>query len=221
MAIPKKLRKFLSKYYQRYKKFRFQDPFVYLVYSMGKVGSTSIYRSLKQRKPYSDVFHMHFLSENWLRNKLPKEHEIFHSNIKIGDDILKFVADNPKKRHKIITLVREPVMRSISDLFENWKHLYDNIDALEWFDTEFKEYLNIDIYELEFNKEKGYSIYNFEDFDLLCIQLEQLNDVMSEAMTAFIGEDIPLISSNTSANKNPTPSYRHTFHKIADCPWST
>ena len=30
---------------------------------------------------------------------------------------------------------------------------------------------------------------------------------MSEAMTAFIGEDIPLISSNTSANKKSKDQY--------------
>lgn len=225
MKINKRFRRIVSPYYQKLKKLVHRGDTIFLVYSMGKVGSASIYTSLKNQKPYSDIFHLHFLSKNWLDKLLPKEHESFHSNIKLGNDILKFIKKNPTKRIKIITLVREPVMRGISDIFQNWEHLYDNIEevdnkelqkrveqigheyTLNWFDTEFLEYTKIDIYQLPFNKELGYAIYNYDNMDILCIKLESLNEIGSRAMSEFIGEEFNLISANVSAQKKTRDQY--------------
>ncbi len=225
--IPKKLRRPLSRVYRKIKKLVYSDPEIYLVYSMGKVGSAGVYLSLQRRKPYAAVFHVHFLSKNWLQDRLPKEHESFHSNISLGNDILKHIRKNPNKRIKIITLVREPVIRSISDLFQNWKHLYDDIQevdnetlqehvettnyeyALEWFDSEFNEYLDLDVYSLPFDREKGYEIYNLDKCDILCMKLEALNKVGNQAMQEFLGEEFKLTSSNISSQKPTKDQYSY------------
>lgn len=227
MTVKKKIKKVISKARKAIRKHTYKHHSVFLVYTMGKVGSASMYLSLKRRFPFAYVFHVHFLSRHWLKERLPKEHEIFHSNIELGESINQIIAKNPRLRIKIITLVREPVVRAISDLFQNWKHQFDNLYetplaelqeyienvnydyTLEWFDTEFKNYTGVDIYKLPFDPEKGYAIYQLERFDMLCIQLEQLNRVGQQAIKEFVGEDIALISSNTSAKKKGSNQYSY------------
>ncbi len=225
MKLKKRARKIASKYYHMLKKLTYSDNDVFLIYSMGKVGSSSIYTSLKNQKRYSDIYHVHFLSNNWLDKILPELHESFHSNIKLGYDILNFIEKHPQKKLRIITLVREPVMRGISDLFQNWRHLYDDIEeidntklkervenikhdyTLNWFDTEFLEYLNVDIYSLPFDKEKGYAIYDYDRFDILLIKLEALNEIGASAMAKFLAEEFKLSKANTSALKKTNEKY--------------
>lgn len=215
------------------KKLIANDNNIYLIYTMGKVGSTTIYKSLKRKKLYSDVFHTHFLSKNYLEIILPRLHRNFHRNIPIGKKILSHIEKNNKSRIKIITLTREPIERAISDLFENWKHLYDNIEdvpnnilkahieslhfnyTLSWFDEEFKEYLNFDIFDKYFDPYKGYEIYNHENYDILCIKLEKLNSISKKAFMDFLGDDIPLVLSNTSENKIGKEA--HKFLKMNVC----
>ena len=190
-----------------------------LVYSMGKVGSTSIYTELKKKLPFADIFHVHFLSEYWLRKKLPALDKYFHSNIDLGNEIINQINKNPYKRIKIITLVREPIIRDISDLFENWRSVYENIDQIDiqtlhkridestheytltWFDTEFKNYTGFNIYEMPFNKEKGYEIYRLENADILCLKLEALREVGSKAIKEFLGVSVEISNRNLSADK--------------------
>lgn len=226
MGITKRVKRIISPYYHGVKRFFYKGKNIYLIYSMGKVGSASIYSSLKRKKPYSDIFHLHFLSDNYLKNILPEQNEFFHSNITLGEKILKHIRKNKNKRIKVITLVREPVARSISELFQNWQASYDDITevdneklvrrmenanydfALNWFDTEFYEYTKIDIFSHPFDKQKGYSIYHFDDFDMICIKLESLNQVGEKAMQEFLGEEFNLLGANKSAQKVTSEKFR-------------
>jgi hypothetical protein len=186
---------------------------------MGKVGSTSIYFSLKNKLPAADIFHVHFLSDYWLKEKLPKTNTYFHGNINYGKKILYHIQKNPKKRIKIITLIREPIIRDISDFFQNWGSEYNNIDdigiekvsqiieentheyTLNWFDSEFKNYLGFNIYDIPFNKEDGYSIYNLKNADILCLKLESLNKAGEKSLKEFLGIRINFFNKNTSLDK--------------------
>lgn len=223
----KRVRSILFTANQQFRKQINKDENIYLIYSMGKVGSSTIYKSLKQKKPYSDIFHVHFLSEHWLNNVLPGFHENFHSNIKNGNDILAFIKNNPKRKIKIITLTREPVMREISNLFENWKHIFKDIEevknedlkdhiesldydyTLNWFDSEFFKYLDINIYNLPFDRSKGYEIYSINNIDILCVKLEILNEVYLMAFKEFIGSELDLKLTNTSFNKKEKDKYSY------------
>ena len=79
-----------------------------LVYQPGKVGSSSIYKSIK--KIGLDVIHLHRLGYN--ETFLGKE--IKDSYIHILNEI------RNKKRIRIITGVREPIARDISSFMHNW-----------------------------------------------------------------------------------------------------
>lgn len=225
MKIIGRAKRVIARYIQRLKAKLANDKNIYIIYSMGKVGSSTVFESLKSKKPFSDIFHVHFLSSNSLENLIPQLPEEFHHNIEIGRKILSFIKQRPNARIKIITLTREPIMRAISDLFENWKHLYNDIEqvpksdlkthiesqqhdyVLEWFDTEFKEYLDFDIYANSFDKERGYGIYRHKNCDILCIKLERLSEVASSAFKDFLGEDISLSTSNSSEFKGGKDSY--------------
>jgi Putative capsular polysaccharide synthesis protein len=227
MGIKKKLKRKISPYYHGLKASFYRGKNIYLIYSMGKVGSASIYTSLKQKKPYSDIFHLHFLSDNYLKNILPKQPEFFHSNIALGNKILRHIKKNKHKRIKVITLVREPVSRSISELFQNWQSSYEDIlkidnqqlvsriensnfeFALNWFDNEFLEYTGIDIFSLPFDKHKGYSIYTFDNFDMVCMKLESLNAIGEKAMIEFLGEDFNLLDANMTSQKVTSEKYQY------------
>jgi hypothetical protein len=198
---------------------------IILVYSMGKVGSTSIYSVLNKRLPATDVFHVHFLSDYWLKEKLPKLDKYFHGNINCGNDILNHIKKNPKKRIKIITLVREPIIRDISDIFENWRSKYytiENFDitrlshlieengheyTLTWFETEFMNYLGFNIYDIPFDQEEGYKIYNLKNVDILCLKLEMLGKISSKAFKEFLGIELTMINQNISSEKKGKELY--------------
>lgn len=49
---------------------------------MGKVGSSTIYQTLKDQLPWNHVLHVHFLSKNWLQNILPYTNHTY--NIEAG-----------------------------------------------------------------------------------------------------------------------------------------
>ena len=222
----------LNKLKHRIKKRLVNDKNIYVIYTMSKVGSSTVYQSLKSKRPFSDIFHVHFLSENYLDNILPQLHENFHSNIPIGREILSFIAKNPNSRIKIVTLTRDPIDREISGLFQSWKHLYSDIEqvpheelkehieskdydySLGWFDEEFKEYLHFDIYEHDFDREKGYEIYSHGKYDILCIKLEKLNAVAQSAFLDFFGEQISLVHSNSSKDKKGKDAYKYLKQNV-------
>jgi len=53
------------------KNYRYRNQ-IFLVYTMGKVGYSIVYESLKQILPYNNIIHIHFLSEFMLQEELPK-----------------------------------------------------------------------------------------------------------------------------------------------------
>lgn len=222
----------LGKLYKRIGKLTYKDDNIYLIYTMGKVGSSSIYQSLKKEIPFADIYHIHHLSDHWLHEILPKGHKKFLPNIAIGEDVLRFIERNPNKRFKVITLTREPIIRSISDLFQNWESVYENINevkaeelkshiesldydyATNWFNSEFFRFLNIDIYKLPFDKNKGYEIYEFENADVCCIKLEKLNEVGPKVLKEFLGMNLNLFTANKSTDKGGKNKYLYLKENV-------
>lgn len=202
---------------------------IILVYTMGKVGSSTVYATLREHLPRTDVFHSHFLSDRWLLEVLPNEHEYFHRNIAEGKKIREYIGLNPRKRIKVITLVREPVEREISDLFQNPVPAYETDDLTtvntgelveklksndflyphSWFDTEFREFTGIDIYKLPFDNRKGFIIHRSGRFDVLCIKLEQLESCYREAFRLFLNLQVEKLSpANETKDKKSHLRYK-------------
>lgn len=187
-----------------------------LILTMGKVASSSVYESLKVKVKKCGVYHIHFLSKKMLdesKGYFQGKNIPTPYHIAISFALNKI---NAKEKSKIITLVREPISRVISDFFQNHEkyepelfsenttdfkknvleritkliHEYTPDDNYEtrWFNEEIVDNLGINIYEKDFNYPEGYTIY--KDINnknkLIVIRLENLNEVFLKAMYEFL-----------------------------------
>ena len=110
-----------------------------LIYQMGKVGSSSIYRSIKSGWTQSPVYHLHVLSEDNLnaldrviRESYPKTRFI-PEHLIAGEFLRRYLpTTTPKQKWKIITLVRDPIARNVSSFFQDLttRHAYLNYSQL-------------------------------------------------------------------------------------------
>ena len=222
----------------------FHPPIV--IYSMGKVGSTSIQATLEKLRLPNPIFHIHFLAWDYL-----EEVETSYRRISIeppghveAGNCLRAFADRTwgRVRWKIITLVREPVGREISDLFENIRtfpelkklsgealvegtilHMQELMAAFDeskdyscnWFDRELKNVFAFDIFSVPFTPEKGYAIYQAQNADILLIRLEDLSRVGSQALQEFFGvQNVELAQANQGMEKLYRQAYKQTIGRI-------
>lgn len=154
-----------------------------LVLQPGKVGSNTVFRSLAKRG--IDTVHLHVFPE------CLREHKRF-----IQEKL------NPVK---IITLVREPIARDISDFIQyfEWDYLMTDrmhlekmdsniedrlIDSLrnqcnmgdglefDWFHTELEPLTGIDVFRYPFDKDKGYGLIMEGKYEILVLTLEKLKE---------------------------------------------
>lgn len=174
-----------------------------LVYTMGKVGSTSIYESIL--KAGFECYHIHDL-----------EHPTTNQEKYVKDDF------RPKK---VISLTRDIVARNISNFFQNlnnksrpWYTLpgqdlteaFYKIDIKHhlapqhWFDNQIKKFLNVDIYEHKIDK-------HIQIKKLLVMRVENLD---FSVVSKFMGAKLKVVNTNLSENKG----YRDQYKKFLETP---
>jgi hypothetical protein len=189
------------------------------VYQCGKVGSSSVYSSLKRLDARRAVYHVHFLSPRGIDNAV--------SFVKNSDDpvlvhhlvlsqVLRRNLDRMSGMHlNVISLIRDPIARAVSDLFENImmtdRHLvgpdgridvdgllavmlarleagHNSVDFAErWFDSEIKEVTGVDVFRDPFTPRQGWELYHGSQSSLLVVRLEDLNRVFPEAVGKWLG----------------------------------
>lgn len=130
---------------------------------------------------------------------------------------------------KIITLVREPISCSISRYFQDIHiplfdfpitnrgtgRLTGGVDALihdfktrfsydyvlNWYDEEFKRFLGIDVFEYDFDKEKGFCFINKDNYNIMVIQMEKMNSLEDEIREFLDSDDFKIINNNMGTKK--------------------
>lgn len=179
-----------------------------LVYQMGKVGSQTVQRGLlelfpvkKIRLPMEQscrtVEHLHSLDNDNCPG-FPLKRKGLNSPIvrRHGGIIPEIIKHDG---WDVVTLVREPVARNFSawhafragegDFIEDYMH-----DAMfKWFDRQIKRYMGVNVYQLPFNAERGWSLYENPSAKinkLLIMQTEKIDEVFGEAMTEFLDRDV-------------------------------
>ena len=210
------------------------------IYQMGKVGSSTIKRSLNAISHHYATFFVHDLTQaviddmeqayqkSWSASYNP-QHLWQSQYIRKQIDQQKWVG-----RCKVISLVRDPVARNISSFFNNI-YLHYNLDTLNvdealkrflddfdhdtplvWFDRELKTVCGLDVFESAFPKEQGYQIYHEEKVDVLVLRLESLSMCVKEAFKDFLGIDgIQLENANIGKNKNYSSLYRKFLDSVS------
>ncbi len=209
-----------------------------LIWQVGKVGSLSLEKSLRKRN--IRCIHTHRLSsDGWMgpRRNMPSK---IQSDV--GDHI-KLDLLNNLKQVKIISMIRDPIGRSISNYFEFCNmdgyffgankddgdfDIYKEINGFlrtetqideygymfEWFDHEIKEICDIDVYEYDFDRERGYQIIYKDNIELLLIKTEKLNDCQ-DIIGQFVGvEDFKLVKDNVGNKKISKFAYDEVLRTI-------
>jgi len=193
-----------------------------LVYQMGKVGSTTICRSLRQANVQHPIYHVHFLSQDGIKSaeayarSLNNSHVPYH--LRFSKALSKKIAQ-AQAQWKIITLVREPIGWEVSNFFQNVARYYPDLiergqvnqqaalarltktiaDYDEsssyvstWFDRELKVVFGVDVYAHPFDRQRGFSIIREANVSVLILRLEDLNHNFSQAVTTFLELDKPI-----------------------------
>jgi|SRR5690554_795485 len=123
---------FIDKYYylkDLSAKRKYSTDFI-IIYNMGKVGSTSMYESLIKAFPNQDIYHLHRLNTDYLKQRekmiksdvYGKKHYSRHLTTSLlwkPQWVKSIIETHDYNNLKIITMVREPISRNIS-LFFQW-----------------------------------------------------------------------------------------------------
>ena len=217
------------------------------VYQMGKVGSSSVERSLKVRGIRNPVYHVHFFSdariasaERYYRSinaRLPR-------HLKRSKALREKADRNEIGSWKIITLVRDPVAREISNVFQNMRdfnpdlidangniktklvadfltHRFSTFDeetdfACTWFDKEIRIAFDVDVFSYDFDLAQGYQLIRKGNVEVLVLRMEDLNKRFEEAMAEFLGceKRIELRKRNLAKNKPYHDVYKSVIGDI-------
>ena len=218
-----------------------------LIYQMGKVGSSTIRRSIASHNIDMHPYHFHYMNGIGYMMSLCRQ-----QGLPLQDHILssiyckklfKNIKTNNRKLH-VISLVREPIAKNISQFFQNIDVSYPEFryadkvkllshnelvtqmieffienfihdDPLVWFDVELKNFTDIDVFKERFPHEKGYNIYENARFKVLVIRLEDLNKRIEEAMFHFLGiSNFNLVRENISSEKEYAVLYEKLKKQI-------
>lgn len=166
-----------------------------LLYCMGKCASTTVSEKLKILN--YDVFHIHQICHinhrldlNFL---LKKSLVISMTRELIGRNISWFFQrmniNNVSYSECYVGNEDQVLNMSIDDLKHHFYYKLPSkvhFDSLNWFDENFKKNLNFDVYDYNFNIEKGFSVY---DDRILIIRFEDMKRVGEKAIADFIKLD--------------------------------
>ncbi|MEO0456156.1 MAG: putative capsular polysaccharide synthesis family protein [Cyanobacteria bacterium P01_A01_bin.114] len=109
-----------------------------LIYQMGKVGSTSLYESLKWAAPSYGVYHLHCLQSSTIQKMLAHYKKIFKKGRNIDEHVihsqylrrqLNRGLEHQSEKWKVITLIRDPIARNLSSFFHELRYQPDILDA--------------------------------------------------------------------------------------------
>jgi len=199
-----------------------------VIYQPSKVGSTTVIHHLLRHYNLKREQGIWCPSDN-SRYPLDESVELFHTHTLkdmpkglqekvLGDDETYFIC-----------LTREPVSRNISGFFEpkqfhptkntklelsNFCHefitKFNHTGGIDWFDTEFLNMGFDSLYDLEFDKDKGYGIYENGKKKLLLLRMEDINDNLGKTLTEFIGE--PISSEIQIENSSKDRQYKDIYN---------
>ncbi len=201
----------------------------WLIYTMGKVASTSISNSLKKYVRDGNVYDIHFLNESFIRNNLDRGH--------CRDSL--FVFNHWLNQHlKIISLVRNPIEVNISGFFQNIERYYPTLTKmqiseldvnemidkfisldptypLKWFDKEFRDQLGFDIYATPFSV-LGWKTYLHKKYHILVMQVELQDSEKENIIKTFSKiKNLKLANDNLTSEKWYYNKYLQFRRKLA------
>lgn len=211
-----------------------------VIYQMGKVGSRSVYDALSQTELAGAVFHVHWLTAEGIA-ATDARYQAAGTNYRpphllVSHALFQRRRRRPHEQWRIISLVRDPIARSLSEFFElMWvmnpqliradgsievEHAlqmmtqrFDEFDpatdrANTWFDQELKRAFGIDVFASPFDSDHGAAHYESSRAKVLLIRLEDLSRHTS-TLADFVGvEQLTIAKANSGMDKEHAAGYR-------------
>ncbi len=206
---------FFRKYYKRYMIFK---NVVFLIYSMGRTGSSSVYYTFLKEFPFNKIFHVHILSDFFLEGRNDR-------NIVLANKVKQYLKRNPDKKVTRISLYRDPVSRVLSDHFQiknnrdygdvSIKSIISVIKkrpikdlAYFWFDKDFLPFTNHSLENVRMKESSKYHIFANSKFSSLLIRTDHLSRFFNDAIFEFLGiSDLELYNFNERTGKGLNEIY--------------
>ena len=221
---------------------------VVLVHQMARVGSITVLRALRRAAPGLDLYHTHYLNPDTIarfRAQFDRIHRVtgvagLHREFLAARHLRRLLDRGVSGRWRIVTLVRDPVARTVSAFLMHFPYAYPehglrfledpgNVPALidlffaesemeraftlDWFEREVEAVFGIDVYATPFPHEAGHATCSGPFADLLVLRLEDLDRVGPDALAAFLGTPpVALEARNRSAES----SYRETHRRFLE-----
>lgn len=187
-----------------------------VVYQMGKVGSTSVYKSLISHGLRAIQAHNISIDRHPQKRKayirlspLQRPFRVLFERVTFLRRVIMYTYFSREKRGlKIITLVREPVARNISAFFETFEmgtggtyvpsdvsreelslmflKYYPHEIPLNWFDDEIRQVFGIDVYDHPFPQEKGFLTIKEKNVEILILKSEIEDRMKEHAISRFL-----------------------------------
>jgi hypothetical protein len=182
---------------------------------MGKVGSSTIKKSLAHADIDLPVYQVHFLSRSEIERvkRVYRQKELSIPAHLRRSRYIRSRIDAGEDKWLIVTLFREPIARKVSNIFENahnlWpeitddngridlrlakEHLHSELDSFDeksdytctWFDKELRSVFSVDLFDQPFDHDRGYVIRDSSTARVLVLRLEELTSVFQSAMKEF------------------------------------
>jgi hypothetical protein len=201
---------------------------------MGKVGSTSIYDALSEVNIKPIQLHVLDADRN---DRIVQEHQ--QRGFAIPEHILdarrvQSLIANPDEKFRIISLVRDPVARNLSALFESWDvypPAYNEVEGpaklaewfvmnfdysvLGWFDQEIKAQTGIDVYAHPFDHESKRLIIETNNIKMLVLRSEDSQEEKEKSLEAFLEVPKVTLGFTNSSEGKPTAELWRTMKRNA------
>lgn len=189
---------------------------VIVVYTMGKVASTSVSRALKaSNMPCYDI---HSIAQKRYLTSL-RSHMDNPDLVRIPKHLIESLhamnAIREGRKVKLISLIREPVGRNIAAVFENLpKRLAEEEGAVlkrlqtyhvevpdVWFREDFIPTLGLKIFAMKHDKTADHFKFQNGNLEALLLKVHVSDERKSELVSAYLGKEIEITRENTAQDK--------------------
>ncbi|QRM89035.1 hypothetical protein FG167_07225 [Lacinutrix sp. WUR7] len=194
-----------------------------IIHTMGKVGSLSVYTSLKRSLATTPIFHTHNLNVKEVKKDVLF---CFENGVYPGSRSPVFLIDKyilkKQRPFKVITLFRDPIERNISAFFDAFQ-IYVGVSPegyqgdlktleklffqqlphaypLQWYEDYMLKDLDFDVYTQDFDAEAGFQIIKQEQNEMLLMHCDLADAEKEKLIKTFCAvSNFQLTNTNVRA----------------------
>lgn len=205
-----------------------------VIYTSGKVGSTTMVHTLRALRPHESTYTVRRLTEAGIA-----EHKAFRPIVSDDEEVAALLTERPNEAVRLITITRDPVAAAVSSFFYNAEHTHPAVDLdsvspewlvdrisggagssnpmfhTDWFDLDYLPTTGIDVYATPFDPVRRFSIATRDRFRSLVLRLEDLDNIGPRALQELLGLPAsPTLASR--ANTGRGNAYAGAYRRFLD-----